>query len=115
MRRLVYPGLYLIALLVLGLAGSGGADGDNDDDDNSGLGADKNNPDDDNDDERETSESELTDGPVCPRNQERGLFTTCIPVRACSEDISVLGIPILPSQNNECVNTPLVDHQSIRD
>jgi hypothetical protein len=92
----------------------GGKPEDNDDD-NSGQGSDNNNPDDDNDDERATSDSELTNGPECPRNQERGLFTPCMPVRACSEDISVLGIPILTSQNNECVNAPLVDHPSTRD
>jgi hypothetical protein len=57
--------------------------------------SDNNNTDDDNDDERATSDGELTNGRECPRNQE-GPFTPCMPDRACSEDISVLGIPILP-------------------
>jgi hypothetical protein len=85
-----------------------GRGSDDSDDDNSGQSSDKNGEDG-NDNERTTSNTEVTNRPDCPENQEPGLFITCMP-QTCSNDIgSGSAAPILSGENNKCANSQYID------
>jgi hypothetical protein len=88
---------------------AGGGSEDEDDEDNSGQ-----NNNDNNDDKPAT---EIKDVPNCPAGQENGLFTTCMPIQTCDNQIvhccgSAAGsaAPTLSDENDGCVNAPLADH-----
>jgi hypothetical protein len=84
-------------------AGRGSEDND---DDNSGQ-DDNNNTNDDN--KNEPSTTGATERPDCPKNQEPGLFITCMP-QTCSNDIgSGSAAPILSGENNKCANSQYID------
>jgi hypothetical protein len=83
------------------------------DEDNSGQ---KNNND---KNDNEPATTEATEKPDCPSGQENGLFTTCMPIQTCRNQIDVhccgSAAPILSDENSKCVNAPLVDHPLTRD
>ncbi len=90
---------------------AGGESRDDNDEDNSGQ-----NNNDNNDNEPAT---EIKDAPNCPAGQENGLFTTCMPIQACGNNIGMhccgSASHILSAEDNRCVNAPLVDHPSTED
>lgn len=90
---------------------AGGESRDDNDEDNSGQ-----NNNDNNDNEPAT---EIKDAPNCPAGQESGLFTTCMPIQICGNQIDVhccgSAAPILSAEDNRCVNAPLADHPSTED
>jgi hypothetical protein len=92
---------------------AGGGSEDNNDKDNSGQ---NNN---DNKNEPTTTDTKVTNKLNCPKGQESGLFTTCMPIQTCSNQIDVhccgSAAPILSDENSKCVNAPLVDHPSTED
>ena len=88
-------------------AGRGSEDNDDDnDDDNSGQDDNNNNND---DNKNEPSTTEATERPDCPKNQEPGLFITCMP-QTCSNDIGTgSAAPILSGENTKCANSQYID------
>jgi hypothetical protein len=78
--------------------------------------------DEDNDDNKEdhkkeqgTSDPKATKVPDCPEGQEHGLFTTCMPIQSCANQLELGAVAINPPNTNNCVNAPVVDHPSSQD
>jgi hypothetical protein len=84
-------------------------DDNDDDEDNSGQNNNDNN-------DNEPATNEVTEKPDCPTGQENGLFTSCLPIQACGNNIAVpccgSEVPLLIPNTNNCVNAPIVDHPS---
>lgn len=91
--------------------GRGSEDNDNN---NSGQSSDNKGNDDDNENEAATA-AKVTNNPDCPEGQEHGLFTTCMPIQSCANQLELGAVAINPPNANNCVNAPVVDHPSTRD
>jgi hypothetical protein len=91
---------------------------DDNDEDNPGQSSDSNDNND-NKNEPTTTDTKVTNNPNCPKGQESGLFTTCMPIQTCSNQIGVhccgSAAPVLSAEDNKCVNAPLADHPSTED
>lgn len=48
---------------------------------------------------------------TCPKGQEQGQFTMCMPIQSCANQPG-LGVSIISPDTNDCVNAPLADHPS---
>lgn len=90
--------------------GRGSEDNDNN---NSGQSSD-NKGNDDNENEAATS-AKVTNNPDCPEGREHGLFTTCMPIQSCANQLELGAVAINPPNTNNCVKSPVVDHHSTRD
>jgi hypothetical protein len=50
--------------------------------------------------------SQVSNEPDCPEGQKPGLFTTCMPIQSCPDQLGRGGVAINSPNTNNCVNVP---------